>query len=138
VWIIIGKTIKTINGTLDLRSNRLDGSHVDAVVLQHFCDPDQLRQRSGPHLAHHLAVMDPDGNVTNADCSGDLLVRLTSRSLSRQPKPDTVSISAKRLNQTTSIPKIAVIGSADRPSDPKTYITRRLDAEHCAFAACSR
>jgi hypothetical protein len=26
--------------------------------------------------------VDPDGNVTNADCSGDLLVRLTSRSQS--------------------------------------------------------
>jgi hypothetical protein len=89
-------------------------------------------QRSGPHLAHHLVAMDPDGNITNADCSGDLLVRLTSRSLNRTRSQfqQSASIKQRRFQKSQC-------GSADRPSDPKTYITRRLDAEHCAFGAAA-
>jgi hypothetical protein len=56
------------------------GSHFDSGAGQHLDDPNQLGNRSGLHLVHHLAAVDPGGNVANANRPGGLLVRLTGSS----------------------------------------------------------
>src|SRR3974390_61120 len=86
------------------------GLHLDPVVGQNFDDLDQLDNRSGLHLAHHLAAMESGGNVADADGPRGLLVRLTRSSqhhyltLARSKRFESLPNPGKHLVAFTSSP----------------------------------
>src|SRR5208337_517494 len=63
-----------------LEQERWPGSSCLAVTIpQQVCNPYQFGNRFRTHLAHHLAAMNPGGDVADSDLTGNLLIRLTCR-----------------------------------------------------------